>query len=305
MVRSHSLNYPSSTEHCEKANIKEELECSKCYPCMSSRMSSEGEDSSKSEEGGKAGAGAGAEGKDDADKDGGNGWGQRRTLCLLSAVTLHRAKRPCIVPDFDRTVSSSLFSLLLTPVPHRSTAQVMMTSAQQSVLKSVSDKPRKCIFCRYAQDEILQYVQLSADEDYCIPSTVKCYSERYVRCQLSFEDPQVDKLFRETNDVMFELYDYLTLKLEAMFHGKSHLFPQLFTKEWENYYSSLCPENDLKERRRNNMDIAEFEEDQFQVKSDDRLNNKKDKKFESEEKRNRKRIQRVDKNEKSKKMKCN
>uniref|UniRef100_A0A0R3S7C7 Uncharacterized protein n=1 Tax=Elaeophora elaphi TaxID=1147741 RepID=A0A0R3S7C7_9BILA len=142
--------------------------------------------------------------------------------------------------------------------------------------------------CRYAQDEILQYVQLSPDEDYCIPSTARCFPEQYVRCQLSFEDPQMDKLYRETNEAMFE-----------------HLFPQLFTKEWESHYSSFCPDNDLKERRRNAIDVVEVEEDQFQVKTpDDRGNNKKDKKAEGEEKRARKRIQRIDKVEKPKKMKC-
>ncbi|VDK85953.1 unnamed protein product [Litomosoides sigmodontis] len=132
----------------------------------------------------------------------------------------------------------------------------MMTSTRAPILKSVGDKPR------YAQDEILQYVQLSPDEDYCIPSTARCFPEQYVRCQLSFEDPQMDKLYRETNEAMFEVYDYLTLKLEAMFHGKSHSFPQLFTKEWETHYSSFCPENDLNERRRNGVDVTETEEDQ-------------------------------------------
>uniref|UniRef100_A0A8R1XVJ3 Uncharacterized protein n=1 Tax=Onchocerca volvulus TaxID=6282 RepID=A0A8R1XVJ3_ONCVO len=142
--------------------------------------------------------------------------------------------------------------------------------------------------CRYAQDEILQYVQLSPDEDYCIPSTARCFPEQYVRCLLSFEDPQMDKLYRETNEAMFE-----------------HSFPQLFTKEWENHYTSFCPENDLRERRRNGIDVAEIEEDQFQAKTpDDRVNNKKDKKTEGEEKRARKRIQRIDKIEKPKKMKC-
>ncbi|KAL3982718.1 hypothetical protein ACH3XW_48235 [Acanthocheilonema viteae] len=175
----------------------------------------------------------------------------------------------------------------------------MMTSAPPPILKSVGDKPR------YAQDEILQYVQLSPDEDYCIPSTARCFPEQYMRCQLSFEDPQMDKLYRETNEAMFEVYDYLTLKLEAMFNGKSHSFPQLFTKEWESHYSSFCPENDLRERRRNGVDVTEVEEDQFQVKTpDDRGNNKKDKKGEGEEKRARKRIQRIDKIEKPKKMKC-
>ncbi|KAM3725857.1 RNA transcription, translation and transport factor protein [Dirofilaria immitis] len=175
----------------------------------------------------------------------------------------------------------------------------MMTSAPQSILKSVIDKSR------YAQDEILQYVQLSPNEDYCIPSTARCFPEQYVRCQLSFEDPQMDKLYRETNEAMFEVYDYLTLKLEAMFNGKSDSFPQLFTKEWENHYSSFCPENDLRERRKNDTDVTEAEEDQFQTKTpDDRVNNKKDKKAEGEEKRARKRIQRTDKIEKAKKMKC-
>ncbi|VDO32052.1 unnamed protein product, partial [Onchocerca flexuosa] len=164
--------------------------------------------------------------------------------------------------------------------------------------------------CRYTQDEILQYVQLSPEEDYCIPSTARCFPEQYVRWythllqsffvphRLSFEDPQMDKLYRETNEAMFE-----------------HSFPQLFTKEWENHYSSFCPENDLRERRRNGTDVAEIEEDRFQAKTpDDRVNNKKDKKTEVcllkhplsvEEKRVRKRIQRIDKIEKPKKMmKC-
>ncbi|VDM12292.1 unnamed protein product [Wuchereria bancrofti] len=87
--------------------------------------------------------------------------------------------------------------------------------------------------------------------------------------------------------------------------NRHHSFPQLFTKEWENHYSSFCPENDLRERRRNATDVTEVEEEQFQAKTpDDRLNNKKDKKVEVEEKRARKRIQRIDKIEKSKKMKC-
>ncbi|OZC07435.1 hypothetical protein X798_05572 [Onchocerca flexuosa] len=159
----------------------------------------------------------------------------------------------------------------------------MMTSAPPPILKSVVDKSR------YTQDEILQYVQLSPEEDYCIPSTARCFPEQYVRCRLSFEDPQMDKLYRETNEAMFE-----------------HSFPQLFTKEWENHYSSFCPENDLRERRRNGTDVAEIEEDRFQAKTpDDRVNNKKDKKTEVEEKRVRKRIQRIDKIEKPKKMmKC-
>ncbi|VDN41464.1 unnamed protein product [Gongylonema pulchrum] len=50
-----------------------------------------------------------------------------------------------------------------------------LISAQMHPQKGVFEKPR------YAQDEILQYVQLSTDENYSIPSTTKGIPEHYVR----------------------------------------------------------------------------------------------------------------------------
>ncbi|VDN56404.1 unnamed protein product [Dracunculus medinensis] len=154
---------------------------------------------------------------------------------------------------------------------------------------------------RYAQDEVLQYNPLSQDEDYCIPSTSSCKNTEYIRCQLSFEDPQMDKSHRQTNEIMFEIYDYLTLKLEAMFNGQLERFPKLFTKEWDDHYSTFYPENDLRERRR----AMELELDCDEIRSetsDDRSNGKKDKKIELDE-RIRKRVRRGDRAEKMKKVK--
>ncbi|VDM40398.1 unnamed protein product [Toxocara canis] len=168
------------------------------------------------------------------------------------------------------------------------------------VLKPIVDKPRN------AQDEIMSYIPLAPDEDYSIPSTSTSVPEQYVRCQLSFEDPQMDRNYKESNDAMFEVYDYLTLKLEAMFNGQSSAFPQLFTKEWDDHYSTFCPENDIKDRRRIAEIAADVDEEQSRSKTpDDRGGNKKDKKAELEEKRPRKRVQRSDKVEKAKKLKYN
>ncbi|KHN75707.1 hypothetical protein Tcan_05613 [Toxocara canis] len=151
------------------------------------------------------------------------------------------------------------------------------------VLKPIVDKPRN------AQDEIMSYIPLAPDEDYSIPSTSTSVPEQYVRCQLSFEDPQMDRNYKESNDAMFE-----------------SAFPQLFTKEWDDHYSTFCPENDIKDRRRIAEIAADVDEEQSRSKTpDDRGGNKKDKKAELEEKRPRKRVQRSDKVEKAKKLKYN
>uniref|UniRef100_A0A915A949 Uncharacterized protein n=1 Tax=Parascaris univalens TaxID=6257 RepID=A0A915A949_PARUN len=166
-------------------------------------------------------------------------------------------------------------------------------------LKSIVDKPRN------AQDEIMSYIPLAPDEDYSIPSTSTFVPEQYVRCQLSFEDPQMDRNYENSNDAMFEVYDYLTLKLEAMFNGQANAFPQLFTKEWHDHYSTFCPDNEIKDKKRL-ADIADIDDDQHRSRTpDDRGGGKKDKKIENEEKRPRKRVHRSEKFDKTKKLKYN
>ncbi|MFH4983602.1 hypothetical protein AB6A40_010311 [Gnathostoma spinigerum] len=146
---------------------------------------------------------------------------------------------------------------------------------------------QSCRF-RYPQDEILQYNLLSPEEDYCIPLPRQCPPEPYVRCQMSFEDPQIDKNAREANDAMYEVHDYLALKLEAMHNDQAHNFPRLFSKEWDELYARYCPDNDSKDRRR-------FVDSVIVDNDDDQI----------DEKRARKRVPRLDKMEKAKKMKYN
>ncbi|VDD88625.1 unnamed protein product [Enterobius vermicularis] len=125
-------------------------------------------------------------------------------------------------------------------------------------------------------DEVLQYTPLSSSEDYFITSSFSFKMEPYVRGKLSFEDPEIEKNRHGVTPRMLEVYDYLTLKLDAIYNGRPRAVPRLYSKEWNVHYSKIR----LDDRKRDDND------------NDD-----------ADEKRSRKRMQRIERPEKQKKMK--
>uniref|UniRef100_A0A0N5AMQ0 Uncharacterized protein n=1 Tax=Syphacia muris TaxID=451379 RepID=A0A0N5AMQ0_9BILA len=154
-----------------------------------------------------------------------------------------------------------------------------------SILLSSRRFPLKCEEKNF-QDEVLQYTPLSSSEDYCVPTNLSYKIEPYVRSKLSFEDPEIERNRHGVTPRMLEVYDYLTLKLDAIYNGRpsfehftqffQRAVPRLCSKEWNVHYSRICPDD----RRRDDND------------NDD-----------SDDRRSRKRVQRFDKPEKQKKMK--